>query len=409
MKRLPFYSEHGAPDKRPDKSTASNAGLWFDRFFNEYEADFTVPSTRNQSSPRTDWLKANFGQCGDDAQLFEYTLGQYKLVSQLNGVALAFKLNGDMVTGTGNPHPVENGFTWHPTLGTPYIQGSTVKGLLRHQVEQYFIVKGEDKEISEDLRREVLLTLFGSNTKNIQNPDYKSQAGGLICFDALPMRSVTLGLSVMTPHLGKWYEQGKAIESESANPEVIPADWHDPIPISYLTVKQSAVFMFSMAVRSGSEISDKGLSEAFVVLTEALKHSGVGAKTNVGFGRMHYVKNGLDDVKQALKREADEEEFASKQRRAAASGVSALYTEFLQAERDEEWSKDPELFKRPPLIENWLAKLEEQPDKATLFALKDLLVKHLPSAVKPAKKTRSRQRKIAERLAVLIEQNESKP
>ena len=35
-----------------------------------------------------------------------------------------------LVTGMGNPHPLESGFTWHPTLGMPYLPGSAV-GLVR--------------------------------------------------------------------------------------------------------------------------------------------------------------------------------------------------------------------------------------------------------------------------------------
>jgi CRISPR-associated protein Cmr6 len=42
----------------------------------------------------------------------------------------------------GNPHPVEKGFLWHPTLGTPSLPGSGVKGLVRAWVEAWMPFDG---------------------------------------------------------------------------------------------------------------------------------------------------------------------------------------------------------------------------------------------------------------------------
>ena len=42
-----------------------------------------------------------------------------------------------MAIGLGNSHPLENGLLWHPTLGVPYFQGSTVKGLAKALIEKW--------------------------------------------------------------------------------------------------------------------------------------------------------------------------------------------------------------------------------------------------------------------------------
>ena len=47
-----------------------------------------------------------------------------------------FTTDGRFVTGTGRSHSVENGFAWHPTLGTPYLSGSSVKGMIRARAQE---------------------------------------------------------------------------------------------------------------------------------------------------------------------------------------------------------------------------------------------------------------------------------
>lgn len=41
-----------------------------------------------------------------------------------------------LITGTGNPHPVENGFAFLSPYGVPYLAGSGIKGVLRRAAEE---------------------------------------------------------------------------------------------------------------------------------------------------------------------------------------------------------------------------------------------------------------------------------
>jgi len=65
------------------------------------------------------------------------------MVSALGGEFAVFATDWHFVTGMGSSHPAENGFSWHPVLGTPYLPGAGVKGLLRAWMETCVYDEGE--------------------------------------------------------------------------------------------------------------------------------------------------------------------------------------------------------------------------------------------------------------------------
>ena len=223
------------------------------------------------------------------------------MTSALQGTSACFDCDWHFVTGTGNEHPVENGFTWHHSLGTPYIPGSTVKGLVRAWMEA---VVGQSQQ---DCQR-----WFGSPVKKDGKPE-DNQAGELIFFDAIPTEVPELAVDIMTPHMGKWYEKG----GDSANTldaNVMPGDWHAPVPVPFL-VTRKASFLFSLAARPGC---NPDLAAAVEALEGALAWLGVGSKTAVGYG--HMTRNDA-----ALK--AVENQVAAEQEKAAEDAANALLTE----------------------------------------------------------------------------------
>ena len=179
----------------------------------------------------------------------------------------------------GNSHPVENGFSWHSTLGVPYIAGSAVKGLVRAWVEL-----NEDKLEDVD-KRARLKRWFGTETKE----EVAEQAGAFIFFDAIPEQRPSLMADIMTPHMGDWYADGA--KGNPNNAKAVPADWHEPIPVAFLAVKQ-AQFIFSIAPRkaqtdeSEKERQDAQLKAVFEALEQALEWLGSGGKTGAGYGYM---------------------------------------------------------------------------------------------------------------------------
>jgi CRISPR-associated protein Cmr6 len=161
------------------------------------------------------------------------------------------------VTGLGRRHPVDNGFAWHPTLGVPYLPGSSVKGLVRSWVEH----DAEPHTAQADVER-----LFGKRRA-------PHDAGSVVFLDAVPIAPVHLEVDVMTPHYTGW------------TPDKPPGDWREPVPVPFLVVAPRTAFLFSVMPRG---IEQGSLADVGRWLREALVHAGAGAKTAVGYGRFAY-------------------------------------------------------------------------------------------------------------------------
>lgn len=264
---LPLYQGLHAP-AAPNPATM-HMGLWFERYFDGYAPDFAKVDTEG----KTRWLRQlATRQLGSKAALQDKAHKLAQLAQAQGGQARVYECAGNFVTGMGNPHPLENGFTWHPTLAMPYLPGSAVKGLVRALVETAY--QGEDKA-------QVLQRWFGTATKG----DVAEDSGCFIFFDALPTTPCELRPEVMTPHMGKWYEKGgKAPEAADTQ----PGDWHSPVPVGYL-VARNIRLQFAIAPRAGAiapEQLQAELANVWLALDNALQWLGAGGKTAIGFGRM---------------------------------------------------------------------------------------------------------------------------
>jgi len=291
--QLPLYKAVDWPAKF---GADAHRGLRFERFFNCYNVDqdgqWKVIKEDKEKADKKDktvqeWLEeiAN-SKCGNEQALTDYYHRRRTLVEQLQGKHAVFVTQWHFATGLGLPHPVENGFAWHPTLGTPYLAGSAVKGLMRAWLEVW--------EENEQTRGKKLRWLGSEDDKN-------PQAGELICFDAIPIAPVKLIVDVMTPHYGKWYEQGGEIRDYKAEPEKLPADWHEPIPVMFLAVDKRTSFLFSIAPRRPHQLLDSDLDEALDVLAKALEWLGAGAKTAAGYGHLQWDKEQSSEAELSVK------------------------------------------------------------------------------------------------------------
>ncbi len=255
---LPLYSNHHAPRDLPKQA---HHGLWFERFFGAYEpGTWQVAGPDGKGDPKKSWLTDLAGkQAGDRAALQRAADNRFSLARILGGAARCFATEGPFATGLGLPHPIENGFAWHPTLGVPYLAGSAVKGLLRAWLEAW-----QPSPCAH------LDDWFGTT----------EAAGRFIFFDAVPVAPVSLTVDVMTPHMGDWYASGGSIKG--TNPSVLPADWHDPNPVHFLAVKRAHL----LVVLAPRRPADAELVPAlFDHLVHALAFIGAGAKTAAGYGR----------------------------------------------------------------------------------------------------------------------------
>lgn len=325
-------------------------GLWYDRFFNGYPAhwqpDRDKESKEAWAKAKTDWVNTAAGKAGDRKQCEAAGQRISTLCSALCGKSRVYAATWHLATGLGNPHPVENGFLWHPTLGTPYIAGSAVKGLVRAWVEAW---QGFD---DERVRLDTLYRWFGSEDKDpverkerraagfnppSQGQDLDTEAGGFIFFDALPVEPVTLKADVTTPHMGDWYMEGGKIDSPN-QAKRIPADWHDPVPVCFL-VADKPKFQFAIAPRSRAFIQE--IDDVMDALGQALEWLGAGAKTAVGYGVMARDEKGENDIAKRIN-DAAEAARRGAERRASLAKMDTFersIQELLDARSDKNQSE----------------------------------------------------------------------
>ncbi|ADI14574.1 type III-B CRISPR module RAMP protein Cmr6 [Truepera radiovictrix] len=237
-----------------------HAGLWYDKFCDKWQSDWSGLGDEGKK----DWVTSVTGKpVGDADQLKAHAERMQSFLSALGQAPLLYKLESDFVTGLGREHPVENGFAWHHTLGTPYLPGSSVKGMVRAWAAQWA------KESNETLKR-----IFGS--EDIDDKNF--QVGSVVFLDAIPTAPVQLKADVMTPHYGPWYRG-----------EAPPADWHSPVPVPFLVVEQEQTFLFGVLPRRNGGQGREDCEAVRGWLKEALCWLGAGAKTAVGYGRFKPV------------------------------------------------------------------------------------------------------------------------
>lgn len=251
------------PDIRPSEG---HAGLWFDKFCDRWRVQgtsWTMTSEKGDSgnNPKLEWIKTlTTGKVGTARRIDECASRLMRLIDRREGRCAVFTTESRFVTGLGRSHPVENGFAWHPTLGTPYLPGSSVKGLVRAWAR----LDADPSSSCETVRR-----LLGD----------RETAGGISFLDAVPIAPVQLEADVMTPHYAGWTKSDP------------PGDWRSPTPIPFLVTAAGTPFLFGV-VPCRTDPDD--LCAVMSWLCSALVWTGGGAKTAVGYGRF-----GRDDERTA--------------------------------------------------------------------------------------------------------------
>lgn len=324
---FPLYGGLDAPE-RPSPSVM-NMGLWFERFFHDYEPGFGKVCKPEKTSDDS-WLRnLKTNALGARSELQAKAEKIQQLAASQGGQARIYQCTAPFVTGMGNPHPLENGFTWHPTLGVPYLPGSAVKGLVRAALELAY--QGED-------RLALLKRWFGTEAKG----DVPEASGCFIFLDALPVAPCALVPEVMTPHMGKWYEKGGKTPSAQ---DTQPGDWHSPVPVGYLTARDLQL-QFAVMPRAG--VAADELEQVWQALDYALQWLGAGGKTAQGFGAMRVDQAALKRrEREAAELHAQAERDEAQRQRLAAletmSPVERAIGECLDARKDPNLGEIPAL------------------------------------------------------------------
>ena len=271
----PLYE---AAVRSPHRRHDGHAGLWFDKFCNQWlqkNGKWTMKNDHDSTdSPKLRWIQEFTGvPIGARDQIDEYALRMARLVEKRNGRWFAFTTSSRFVTGLGRSHPVENGFAWHSTLGTPYLPGSSIKGLVHA-----WATLDEHRHGSADN----LAGLIGS----------PKSVGRITFMDAVPVKPVVLEADVMTPHYAGW----------TTDKYGWPGDWRSPTPIPFLVTADNTPFLFAIVP---TRIDPERNPEADVEivsgwLRRALALAGAGAKTAIGYGRFECDSDTQDELRRGL-------------------------------------------------------------------------------------------------------------
>ncbi len=367
----PLYQDHAEPNL---SATSGNTGLWYDKFCDQWSSDWDIES-------KLEWIKKITGSIGGAQLINEAISRAIRLIDASDGQFAIYKTDGRFVTGLGRDHPVENDFAWHHTLGTAYLPGTSVKGLVRAWATP-------DSDLS-DLDR-----IFGPRGSG------DIGVGDVVFLDALPSSPLKLEADVMTPHYAPYYE-----DKTGGTP---PADWHDPRPIPFLVVAPEQSFLFALLPRNSNDQQHRQDCQTVAGwLAEALDWLGAGAKTAVGYGR--FTPN--QQMQRVLHDRLDQENTRIRAHRVLErrlAGLSALAAEFLKAADDQGWETNKDAFMANGVVEAWLDKIEATPHRDAIDLLDALIRKHFPpglldypdriSGKKQRPDFKERQRRIAHRL-----------
>lgn len=186
-----------------------------------------------------------------------------------------------MVIGLGRESTLETSMTLHHIYGFPYIPSTSLKGIVR----SYIILEYFGGKESLAMADQGFSIIFGSGSlkENSKTFEFPERRGSLIFYDAYPKQfspEDNFKVDILNCHFQPYYSEGKP-----------PADYHDPIPVNFLTVENCSFnFAFSINSNQNQHIGEgkfAGKTPYEVVkkeMVEALRNHGIGAKTSVGYG-----------------------------------------------------------------------------------------------------------------------------
>lgn len=295
--------------KRLAQDPHADHGLRFEKFFGRW-TDLSgnrhlllkeVNSGRGKLStdPVLDWLDPRYEvgkrpkgkqvelKCGNETLLQESAERREDLLRAMgcdsDDFRFSMQLATRLTTGLGQPHPSGNGFVFHPSLAVPFAPGSGIKQVAREVLEwlEPREIFGNDVPSGDEIGK-----IFGREPSGSD----EGSAGDVDFLDGLPIEPIVLTAEITNPHYGPYYSgvdpARGARTGNAAGGGVEPADWYDPVPVTFLAVEAGAEFNFAVLPRRRkNEDSVRRTRVAAKLLKAGLSHCGFGARTTLDYGR----------------------------------------------------------------------------------------------------------------------------
>lgn len=180
-----------------------------------------------------------------------------------------------LLVGTGYSHDIEDrdaigyrlGFYFDHTTGLPVIPGSSIKGLLRAYIEKkdYFKYVLDCEGIKKEVNHEAVLNRIFEGVEDGKNLPFHKRD---IFLDAYPCsRDKLMGSDYITPHKDPL---------------------KNPVPIKFLKVLPNVSFRFNFILKDDKYLS---ADEKLRIFKRIILDVGIGAKTNVGYGKFKESKS----------------------------------------------------------------------------------------------------------------------
>lgn len=288
MSSLPLYSAAASElQNKSPKSIANggNVGLFFNKFANSWKWPVSgMPEYDPQQPDAISWIAKFDGlKVGDRDQISEYARRNIDLVAKQNGHVFGLTNITRFVTGTGLSHPSNNGFAWHPVLGTPYMPGSGVKGMMSAYWAEEFEDRDEHKKV------------FGTA---------ENASVGLFEFtDLIPCTTPKLAVEILTPHMSEYLK---------SKGEFAPGDWESPIPIQFLAVDKNQSWLVAVipTKRFNKQTDGELFEKVKTKLVDAFPEMGAGAKTEIGMGSFAENQQVVDTLINQAARESTAQQLS---------------------------------------------------------------------------------------------------
>lgn len=210
-----------------------------------------------------------------NAQICRYEYPPVKMFEELEneeGYAsfVLYTTYPGLLMGSGNLHDIsckgayKLGFSFDYVNGLPYLPGSSLKGILRS------VFPGQHKEDKEEYNSYLIGLMEELGIKHVQLGDLEMLEEEIFDF-----QDVFLGAYPDSEQKGN----RKYLASEYITPH---KPLKNPNPISFLKVKAGVGMRFHFLIRDGKILSAE---EKVRLFKKLIMEFGIGAKTNIGFGK----------------------------------------------------------------------------------------------------------------------------